>query len=361
MCPKPSPSENKDKESSPLTELHSANLEIFRFELTQRLTERFQGHWYPDDPVRGSAYRSISYDTRMDAIFLAATEKAGIDRIEDRLEHVRYYIMFINPGEVKVKNTRLWTSEAKYIWSKKGEDDSSSASPPTSPRPDSKSSTSRDDITPSPNSTNSLPTSTGSSDSSIKFYSNSPSSRGRSSPNKNGSINSQLNSQHKSGPSPFMSSVPQAPRHSPSPPPLSLDHSYLSPNSFNHSFPNNYHFKESSPGTVQQEPTFSLSPVPSHSQYGRNPISDGYPPFPFNHSAKFGYSSRSRTPSPPLLAPGENYYRSHPARPGPHQQHSQHSQHSQHEPIRPHTHGLQHEYNGGNRFFPRYRSMGVTR
>jgi hypothetical protein len=42
--------------------------ELFRSILNKQLTLRFQGHWYPTSPLKGSAYRSIKLLHKLDSI-----------------------------------------------------------------------------------------------------------------------------------------------------------------------------------------------------------------------------------------------------------------------------------------------------
>lgn len=42
--------------------------ELFRSMLNKQLTLRFQGHWYPTMPLKGSAYRSVKLLHKLDSI-----------------------------------------------------------------------------------------------------------------------------------------------------------------------------------------------------------------------------------------------------------------------------------------------------
>lgn len=94
-------------------------LEIFKKTMEKIMQERYTGHWYEEDRARGSAYRSISYDNRMDPIILMSAKTAGIESIEEHLEQARHKIMFVNPGEVKVTNAVLLSAPAQHIWQRK--------------------------------------------------------------------------------------------------------------------------------------------------------------------------------------------------------------------------------------------------
>ncbi len=89
------------------------------------MTEKYAGHWYTNNCERGSGYRSVSFDHRLDPCLLKAAKNAGIEvvggymcvyvcvceieslvrtgglllqTIEKLLEHSRGKIMFVNPG-----------------------------------------------------------------------------------------------------------------------------------------------------------------------------------------------------------------------------------------------------------------------
>jgi BTG family protein len=79
--------------------------------LTNILVDRFAAHWYVDNPVKGSAYRSIMYDpdySVIDDALLVAGEHAGINHLPTILASsvesgVR---MWIDPDEVTVENVK---------------------------------------------------------------------------------------------------------------------------------------------------------------------------------------------------------------------------------------------------------------
>lgn len=109
-------------------------LETFRRCLGEVMTERYTGHWYEDDRLRGSGFRSVSFDNRIDPMLITAAKRAGIDgkqlMIKEKsaepsevdkvmaklLDHARGKIMFVNPGEVKLANAALLSAPARCIW-----------------------------------------------------------------------------------------------------------------------------------------------------------------------------------------------------------------------------------------------------
>ncbi|KAJ1558189.1 hypothetical protein HK096_003070 [Nowakowskiella sp. JEL0078] len=54
-------------------------LDIFQSYLYQLLENRFSSHWFPENPSRGSGYRSITFfGGKIDSLVMAAGNKAGI-------------------------------------------------------------------------------------------------------------------------------------------------------------------------------------------------------------------------------------------------------------------------------------------
>lgn len=72
--------------------------------MIKELTNRYKGHWYEEDPLRGSAYRSLTYDHRLDSLFIKIAFQLGIDqqKMEQALSTARFSVMFVNPGHVRI-------------------------------------------------------------------------------------------------------------------------------------------------------------------------------------------------------------------------------------------------------------------
>lgn len=83
----------------------------FARELNGVLQERFTGHWYADNPVKGQAYRTILYDPDyavVDGALEQAATRAGIDALHGVLAKAleNGLRMWIDPAEVMVENVR---------------------------------------------------------------------------------------------------------------------------------------------------------------------------------------------------------------------------------------------------------------
>mmetsp|Transcript_24307 Transcript_24307/g.34316 ORF Transcript_24307/g.34316 Transcript_24307/m.34316 type:complete len:143 (-) Transcript_24307:319-747(-) len=116
-------------------------LESFQKCLAQEMIAKYTGHWYENDIGRGSGFRSVSYDNRLDPMLCRASKGAGIDTIEKHLEHARNQIMFVNPGEVKLANAALLSAPATCIF-RKGDPNLTGSNAPNRPNPDFKSNSS---------------------------------------------------------------------------------------------------------------------------------------------------------------------------------------------------------------------------
>jgi hypothetical protein len=86
-------------------DLTQEQLTKFKTELRHQLFLKYEGHWYKDDPLRGNAYRSITFDkqrNQIDDVLLAAAKAATINNLSQRLGPCGV-IMWVDPGEVAVQ------------------------------------------------------------------------------------------------------------------------------------------------------------------------------------------------------------------------------------------------------------------
>ncbi len=90
-------------------------LDKFKASLVEGLMKRCTGHWHVDNPSRGHAYRSVSYDCRLDPLLRDAAKAAGIKNIAELLAGDRY-IIYVNPGEVRKKSFKLISADPEIIF-----------------------------------------------------------------------------------------------------------------------------------------------------------------------------------------------------------------------------------------------------
>ncbi|XP_065347751.1 protein Tob1-like [Cloeon dipterum] len=77
---------------------------LFGEELERALREKFNGHWYPEKPMRGSAYRCIKTGTgSIDPVLDMAARESGIP-VQDVLENLpQDMAVWVDPGEVSYR------------------------------------------------------------------------------------------------------------------------------------------------------------------------------------------------------------------------------------------------------------------
>lgn len=97
-----------------------AKITIFRNTLQEAIIQKYRGHWDPTNTIRGSGYRAITADThRLDPLLVKACQAAEVP-LEDFCRCVfkrgSDYTMFINPGEVRIRNGALLTTSSTQLW-----------------------------------------------------------------------------------------------------------------------------------------------------------------------------------------------------------------------------------------------------
>ncbi|XP_013789209.1 protein Tob1-like [Limulus polyphemus] len=75
----------------------------FGEELEKALRRKFQGHWYPDKPMKGSAYRCLKTSFPLDPIFEEATLECGVDLRDIQENLPKELSIWIDPGEVSYR------------------------------------------------------------------------------------------------------------------------------------------------------------------------------------------------------------------------------------------------------------------
>ena len=76
---------------------------LFGEELENALKDKFQGHWYPDKPFKGSAYRCLKITDPSDPVLNRAARESG-NPISDIIENLPADLaVWIDPGEVSYR------------------------------------------------------------------------------------------------------------------------------------------------------------------------------------------------------------------------------------------------------------------
>ena len=75
----------------------------FLNQLRKLLTNKFEGHWYPEKPTKGSAYRCLSIENHLDAVIIKAAKYSGIDISALSLQLPKRLDLWIDPTEVSYR------------------------------------------------------------------------------------------------------------------------------------------------------------------------------------------------------------------------------------------------------------------
>jgi len=85
----------------------------FQAQLVQMFVIDFQKHWYEAEPHRGSAFRSIKCDEYgVDSKLMKAMSSVGISL--DSATFPQSVVMWVNPGDVKVRYGKSWSPKIIY-------------------------------------------------------------------------------------------------------------------------------------------------------------------------------------------------------------------------------------------------------
>lgn len=76
---------------------------IFGEELEKALKDKFKGHWYPEKPFKGSAFRCLKTGDPIDPVLERAAKESGVP-IQDILENLPCELaVWVDPGEVSYR------------------------------------------------------------------------------------------------------------------------------------------------------------------------------------------------------------------------------------------------------------------
>jgi hypothetical protein len=76
---------------------------LFGEELESALRDKFHGHWYPDKPFKGSAYRCLKITDPADPVLNRAARESG-NPVTDIIENLPADLaVWIDPGEVSYR------------------------------------------------------------------------------------------------------------------------------------------------------------------------------------------------------------------------------------------------------------------
>lgn len=96
-----------------ILDLPQTNIDLFKITLRNCLIQKIKNHWYPEEPERGSGYRSILNDKMIDPILFYSCNIANIDpsRMAGKC------VLIISPGIVRVRSLKNSKEEIVYQYS----------------------------------------------------------------------------------------------------------------------------------------------------------------------------------------------------------------------------------------------------
>ena len=83
--------------------INDGQLEKFRLSLVEVLRRRYRDHWFPEKPFKGSGYRCIRINGRMDPVVAQAAEVASLDFKQVHATFPSELTVWIDPLEVSYR------------------------------------------------------------------------------------------------------------------------------------------------------------------------------------------------------------------------------------------------------------------
>nr|XP_014091874.1 protein Tob1 isoform X1 [Bactrocera oleae]XP_036224876.1 protein Tob1 isoform X1 [Bactrocera oleae]XP_036224878.1 protein Tob1 isoform X1 [Bactrocera oleae] len=100
---------------------------IFGEELEKALKDKFQGHWYPEKPFKGSAFRCLKTGDPIDSVLERAARESGVP-IADILENLPAELsVWVDPGEVSYRIGEKGAVKILYSENSDNHEDNTSA------------------------------------------------------------------------------------------------------------------------------------------------------------------------------------------------------------------------------------------
>ena len=83
--------------------ISEAKLNEFKSSLVEVLRRRYRDHWFPEKPFKGSGYRCIRINGRMDPVIAQACEVCGLDPQVIHATFPSELTLWIDPLEVSYR------------------------------------------------------------------------------------------------------------------------------------------------------------------------------------------------------------------------------------------------------------------
>ncbi|XP_067044576.1 protein Tob1-like [Acropora muricata] len=105
-----------------VNKLPRRRVQLFGVEVVKRLTEKFDGHWYPEKPSKGSGYRCLLITDSLDPVLSSAANDSGLSRQDVKANLPEKLCLWIDPGEVSFRIGEQGTVKTIYKEEQKHEE-----------------------------------------------------------------------------------------------------------------------------------------------------------------------------------------------------------------------------------------------
>ena len=86
-----------------VNKLPRRRVQLFGEELVGKLTKKFEGHWYPEKPSKGSGYRCLLITDSLDPVLSSAAKESGLSLKDVKANLPDKLCLWIDPREVSFR------------------------------------------------------------------------------------------------------------------------------------------------------------------------------------------------------------------------------------------------------------------
>lgn len=86
-----------------VNKLPRRRVQLFNEEVVKKLTKKFEGHWYPEKPCKGSGYRCLLITDSLDPVLSSAAEASGLSAKDVKANLPEKLCLWIDPQEVSFR------------------------------------------------------------------------------------------------------------------------------------------------------------------------------------------------------------------------------------------------------------------
>ncbi|XP_068671966.1 protein Tob1-like [Montipora capricornis] len=105
-----------------VNKLPRRRVQLFGEEVVKRLTKKFEGHWYPEKPSKGSGYRCLLITDNLDPVLSSAAKESGLCLQDVKANLPQKLCLWIDPQEVSFRIGEQGPVKTIYKEEKKAEE-----------------------------------------------------------------------------------------------------------------------------------------------------------------------------------------------------------------------------------------------